>query len=96
MRVFRRAALRFRHAYRVEQFHGAALGGRAFGEAVYFERLADLESDRVHRIEGDHRLLKHEANAPAADAFHGRFGNREEILAFEDDLAGRDAARRLD
>src|SRR5262249_57825091 len=61
----------------------AGLGGGAPGETVDREGLLDLVPNRVHRIERDHRLLKHEADLAAADRAHVPFVEVEEVAAIE-------------
>ncbi len=59
-------------------------------------RLADLPADGQHRIQAGHRLLKDHRDRIAADVAHLRFGQSQQVAAFETDTALDLAGRFLD
>src|SRR5438309_166447 len=69
VRIAREAALRRRHLHEVEQLVGAPERGLAIAAAVPEERLDDLLSDRVDRIERGHWLLEDHRDDTAAEIF---------------------------
>ena len=62
---------------------------------VRLDRLDDLVTDRVERVQRRERILEDRADAPAADPSHRLAGKVVDALALEADLAARDAPRAL-
>ena len=61
------------------------------------DRLHELVSDGVDRIQRSHRILEDHGDLAAADALHLVLAEFEEVLSVELDPAGDDLARgRLD
>ena len=56
---------------------------------MQLDDFADLLLDGVQRIERRHRLLKDDRNSSAADGAQLRFVGFQNVLAFEQDFAGR-------
>ena len=94
MRIFLRAPLWLGNADQTQHFDRLIPGFSCRHGPVQANRLADLIANPDHRVERSHRLLKDHGNAVTADLSHLGFIEREQILAFEQDRAADDAARR--
>ena len=84
---------RRRHAHAVQQLRGAGAGLAAADLLVQQDRLADLLTDRAHRVQRAHRPLEHHRHLRPAHRPQPAPAEGEHILALEPDLAG-DARRR--
>ncbi|MNS57393.1 hypothetical protein D3C72_902780 [compost metagenome] len=82
------------HAAQHVEAARANLGGRQL--RVHAQALGHLLADAVHRVERDHRLLEHHADARPADGAHGLHVAGAQVFAVEHDLpaALRDAGRQ--
>ena len=85
VRIAPEAALRIANADLVQQIDDALARGRPGDAAMEQQCFADLLLDRVQGIERGHRLLEDDRNLVAAHTPHLRFGQSEELLAFEQD-----------
>ena len=94
VRILAKAPARLRDADEVQHLDGAVLRRPPLEAFVQAQRLAQLASDRQHRVEAGHRLLEDHADVVAADVAHRALGQRQEIAALEPDRAG-DLAGRL-
>ena len=94
MRERAQALLGRRHLHAAEGVHrprphvAPALG------AMGAQRLLDLVADREHRVQRGLRVLQDHRDAAPAHPAHVALALRHEVLAFEEDLALHDAARR--
>ncbi len=52
------------------------------------QHLGDLQPDRDDRVQRRQRVLEHHADLAAAQLAHPRLGQREQVGAIEDDIAG--------
>ncbi len=73
----------------LEQLHDAVTDLGTPARSVQFEDLANLLLDGVERVERRHRLLEHHGDGVPPDAAHGALIGLEQVLAFEQDFAGR-------
>jgi hypothetical protein len=65
MRIIAQSALGRWDLHAFQQFARSRTGPRLVGPLVTDDRFDDLPPDRVHRIEGEHRLLKDHRNQRA-------------------------------
>ena len=73
------------HAFQNPQ--GFRARGLRVEPAMVFQSFADLEADGQHRIERGHRLLKNHRQFVAAQMAHLLFGQGQQVVAAEQDLA---------
>ena len=90
VRIGAEPLLRLADADLVEQLQRARARRRSPMPRCSVEDLADLLLDRVQRVERGHRLLEDHGDLVAAHLAAAASRRREQILALEEDLAGRD------
>ena len=79
VRVGAKAAGGRRDPYPLEEIEGPASRLRTVHPFVANDRLGDLPSHRVHRIERDHRLLEDHPHVSAAQVGEVPFAHREDV-----------------
>ena len=85
-----------RDTHDLQHLLGALLGGGvALVVAVQPHHLGDLVADALHRVQGRHRVLKDHRDVVAADLAHLVLRQLQHILAFQVDLAARNAAAHV-
>ena len=95
VRIGAEPLLRLADADLVEQLQRARARLPLAHALVQAEDLADLLLDRVQRIERGHRLLEDHGDLVAAHLPQLLLVERQQVLALEEDLAGRVAGRRV-
>ncbi len=90
MRILFEPARAVRDADKLQQFERARRRLLVGHFEVNLQGLHHLLADREHRIERGHRLLEDHRDVAAALLAHLLFGEVEQVLAFEQDLALRD------
>ncbi|MNY00831.1 hypothetical protein D3C86_1333400 [compost metagenome] len=75
-----------------EHLDGALAGGGAVDLLVEHDGFHDLLADREDGVERGHGVLRDQGDAVAADLAHLGLGEREQVLALEEDLAADDLA----
>jgi hypothetical protein len=79
----------------LQHLHRPVPGRLLLEPLVQHHRLGDLLADGEHRVQRGHRLLEDHRDPVAPDAAHRLIGEVEQVLAFEEDLAGDDLPRGL-
>ena len=95
MRIGLQTACGIRDADLLEQTARHLEGTRPGLFSMHIDRLGDLHADGQRRIERTHRLLKDHRDAIATNLAHLRIRQLEQVLAFEQDLAGHNPTRRV-
>ena len=91
MREGLQAAGRIRDPDHAQELQRARLGGLAFHPAMDGQDLLDLAADVPDRVQRRLRLLEDHADPVAAIPAHRVVGERQQVLAVEDDLPALDA-----
>src|SRR5688500_15136777 len=94
MRVLVQPLLRIRNADQFEEIDRPCSGLILVHAEVKLNRFAQLAGDGEDRIEGGHRVLEDHRDLFAADLAHVVVGHLQDVATLEQDLAGRDLARR--
>ena len=89
VRIGAEPAFRVADADEIEKLERAGAGLAVGQAAVQFQDLADLPLDGVERIERGHRLLEHHGDVVAAHLAHLVLVGGDQVLALEQDAAGR-------
>jgi hypothetical protein len=87
MRMVVGARGRVADADETKQFDRPPPRRRAGQAHVAPQRVVDLRADGHDRIEGRHRVLEHHRDSTAANVLHAPFGQAQQVLAAEADLA---------
>src|ERR687883_676377 len=95
MRVVVNARARVWNADRFEHLDGVLVSLIFRVTQMKLRDLHQLFGDSHERVERSHRVLKDHGNALAANPSKLFDGERANVLAIEDDLAGNDLARRV-